>query len=138
MQAPEIVTNNTPDGSEFKLSDLRGNYVLLDYWGTWCGPCMAEMPKIKEYYNKYSDNNFVAIGVNSGDTNVKWKKAIKENEFNWMHVQTTKENNLLIPFNVTSFPTKILIDPQGKIIYNSNNPKKVDMYAMLDNIFKKG
>ncbi|MBD0832574.1 TlpA family protein disulfide reductase [Aestuariibaculum sediminum] len=138
MQAPEVVTNNTLDGSEFKLSNFKGNYVLLDYWGTWCGPCMAEIPKIKEYYQKYSDKNFVVVGVNSGDAVPKWKKTVEDNGYNWEHIQTTSENNLLVPFNVTSFPTKILIDPAGKIIYSSNNATKTDMYAMLDAIFKKG
>ncbi|MBD0824939.1 TlpA disulfide reductase family protein [Aestuariibaculum marinum] len=138
MPAPEVITNNTLDGSEFKLSNFKGNYVLLDYWGTWCGPCMAEIPKIKEYYNKYSDKNFVVVGVNSGDAVPRWKKTVEENGYNWEHIQTTNENNLLVPFNVNSFPTKILIDPEGKIIYSSKNPEKVDMYAMLDNIFKKG
>lgn len=137
MPAPEVVTNNTLDGSEFKLSNFKGNYVLLDYWGTWCGPCMAEIPKIKEYYNKYSDKNFVVVGVNSGDAVPRWKKTVEDNNYNWEHIQTTNETNLLVPFNVNSFPTKILIDPEGKIIYNSKNPDKMDMYAMLDNIFKK-
>ncbi|GAA4295994.1 TlpA disulfide reductase family protein [Aestuariibaculum suncheonense] len=135
MQSPDLITNNTLDGTEFKLSDLKGNYVLLDYWGTWCGPCMAEIPKIKEYYNKYADKNFVVVGVNSGDAVPRWKKTIEDNGYNWKHIQTTNENDLLVPFNVNSFPTKILIDPTGKIIYNSKNPDKVDMYQMLDKIF---
>lgn len=138
MQAPDITTTNTLDGSEFKLSSLKGNYVLLDYWGTWCGPCMGEMPKIKEYYNKYADKNLIVLGVNSGDTEQKWKKAVEDNGFNWMHIQTNRQNDLLVPFNVSSFPTKILLDPSGKIIYSSKNTEsKVDMYQMLDDIFSK-
>ena len=136
MQAPELTTTHTLDGSEFKLSSLRGNYVLLDFWGTWCGPCMGEMPRIKDYYNKYSDKNFVVLGVNSGDTTDRWKNAIEENGFNWRHIQTTKDNDLLIPFDVNSFPTKILLDPNGKIIYSSKNTEeKIDLYQMIDNIF---
>ena len=137
MQAPEIKTTNTLDGSEFKLSSLKGNYVLFDYWGLWCGPCMAEIPKIKEYANKYADKNFVVVGVNSGDTTAKWKNAIEKYNYNWTHVQTNDDNNLLIPFNVSSFPTKILIDPNGKIIYSSQNPENVDLYQMIDGIFSK-
>ncbi|UNY98559.1 AhpC/TSA family protein [Zhouia spongiae] len=137
MQAPEFITKNTDDGSEFRLSDLKGNYVLIDYWGTWCGPCMGEMPKIKEYYNKYSDKNFMVLGINSGDTSDRWKEVIKEREYNWRHIQTTRDHNLLIPFNVNSFPTKILLDPAGKIIYSSKNSEKADMYKMLDSIFSK-
>jgi len=138
MQAPDLITSNTLDGKEFKLSALKGNYVLFDYWGTWCGPCMAEMPKIKEYYNKYKDRNFVVVGVNSGDTASRWQKAVEENNYIWTHIQTTKDNNLLIPFNVNSFPTKILLDPEGKIIYSSKNTDlKVDLYQMIDGIFTK-
>jgi len=135
-QAPELITENTMSGDTFKLSDLKGNYVLLDYWGTWCGPCMAEMPKIKEINKKYADKNFVIVGIDQGDPIQKWKKAIEDNEFTWTQIRTTDENDLRIPFNVNAFPTKILIDPEGKIIYSSKNlEEKVDMYALLDNIF---
>ncbi|QQY82121.1 redoxin domain-containing protein [Tamlana sp. s12] len=134
---PEFKTTNTLDGSKFDLAALKGNYVLLDYWGTWCGPCMAEIPKIKAYNDKYADKNFVVVGVNSGDTAQRWKKVIANNNYNWTHIQTTKDNNLLIPFNVQSFPTKIVIDPEGKMIYSSKNPEKKDMYKMLDSIFSK-
>lgn len=134
--APELTTQNTLDGSEFKLSSLKGNYVLLDYWGTWCGPCMGEMPKIKEYYHKYKDKNFLVYGVDNGDTDQKWRKSIEENEFDWNHIRSTKEQDLLIPFNVNSFPTKILIDPEGKIIYSSKNKdSKMNLYQTLDSLF---
>ncbi len=138
MQAPDLVTENTLDGKEFKLSSLKGNYVLLDYWGTWCGPCMAEIPKIKEYYKKYSDRNFEVVGVNSGDTEQRWKNGVKDEQMNWMQIRSTKEMELLTTFNVNSFPTKILIDPEGKIIYSSKNTEeKVDLYQILDTIFSK-
>lgn len=138
MLAPEIKTTYTLDGKEFTLSSLRGNYVLMDYWGSWCGPCMAEMPKIKEYHAKYSGKNFIVLGVNSGDPDKRWRTTIENKQFNWNHIRTTNDNNLLIPFNVSSFPTKILIDPAGKIIYSSNNKKSgTDLYQLLDSIFSK-
>lgn len=137
MSAPELTTTNTLDGKIFKLSALKGNYVLLDYWGTWCGPCMGEMPKIKEYYEKYKDRNFLVYGVNSGDSEPRWRKTITKNEFDWNHIRTTKEQDLLIPFNVSSFPTKILIDPEGKIIYSSKNrDSQLDLYQTLDKVFQ--
>ncbi|WP_053972147.1 TlpA disulfide reductase family protein [Mangrovimonas sp. ST2L15] len=135
MSAPELTTLNTLNGKEFKLSELKGNYVLLDYWGTWCGPCMAEIPKIKEYSQKYANKNFTVVGVNQGDTDKKWRDIIEKENYDWTHIRSTNETNLLIPFNVNSFPTKIVLDPKGKIIYSSKNPEKVDMYQMLDDIF---
>lgn len=135
--APEFVTENTQSGKTFNLSDLKGNYVLLDYWGTWCGPCMAEMPKIKEISTKYKDENFIVVGVNQGDPVNRWKSAIEKNDFSWTHIRTTDENDLRIPFNVNSFPTKILIDPDGNIAYSSKNDDGIDLYELLDDIFKK-
>lgn len=133
--APELVTKNTLSGETFRLSDLKGNYVLLDYWGTWCGPCMGEMPKIKEINKKYADKNFIIVGVDQGDPVPRWEKAIKDNDFSWTHIRSTDENDLRIPFNVNAFPTKILIDPEGNIIYSSKNTEEpVDLYALLEDI----
>ncbi|WP_228851675.1 TlpA disulfide reductase family protein [Aegicerativicinus sediminis] len=136
MKAPEVTTTNTLDGSEFKLSDLKGNYVLLDFWGTWCGPCMAEMPKIKKLHKKYKDKNFKIVGVDSGDTIERWKNSIEKNEFDWIQIRSTDENNLIIPFNVNSFPTKIIIDPNGDIVYSSKSETPSDMYTMIDEFMK--
>ena len=136
MKAPDISTTNTLDGTEFKLSALKGNYVLLDFWGTWCGPCMGEMPKIKELHKNYANKNFKIVGVDSGDTEERWRNSIEKNEFNWIQIRSTEEDDLIIPFNVNSFPTKIILDPEGNIIYSTKSEEKKDMYKMLDSIFK--
>ncbi|GAB5552353.1 MAG: hypothetical protein Sapg2KO_19440 [Saprospiraceae bacterium] len=113
---PDFSTSNTLDGTEFKFSSLRGKYVLIDFWGTWCAPCVAEMPKLKEYQEKYADQ-LVVLGINSGDTKEKIEAFIAPKEYTWTQLLAGKGNdNLVLKFNVAGFPTKFIIDPNGKIL----------------------
>lgn len=135
--APEIKTDLTYNGKPFALSDLKGNYVLIDFWGTWCGPCVGEMPKLKEFQEKYSDQNFVILGIDSGDTEERWRKFIEEEGYDWTHIRTAKGgNDLLIPYNVSAFPTKYLIDPNGKIIHKSVGSSE-EMFNKIEEIFSE-
>ncbi|TRZ45031.1 TlpA disulfide reductase family protein [Robertkochia solimangrovi] len=135
-KAPSLMTKNVLEGEGFDLESLKGNYVLIDYWGTWCGPCMGEMPKIKEYVEKYADKNFVVLGVDSGDTEENWRSMIESRQLNWTHIRSTPEHDLLIPYNVNAFPTKFLIDPEGKILYNSKSADGKKVFDVIDEIFK--
>ena len=115
--APDFTTNSTLDGSEFTFSSLRGKYVLVDFWGIWCGPCVAEMPTVKEYADKYADK-LTVLGIDSGDTKEKIKEFITKNKYDWQQVLSVRnsEDDFVLKFNVAGFPTKFIIDPEGKII----------------------
>ena len=114
---PDFSTKNTLDDTEFKFSDLRGKHILIDFWGTWCGPCVAEMPKLKEYHEKYGDE-LTVLGINSGDTKDKIEKFITPKEYTWKQLLAGKgSDNLVLKFNVSGFPTKFIIDPSGKILH---------------------
>ena len=113
---PDFTSNKTIDGSDFTFSSLRGKYVLIDFWGVWCGPCVAEMPTVKEYADKYTDK-LTVLGINSGDSKEKMVNFLKEKGYDWQQVQSGKDtDNLVLKFNVAGFPTKFIIDPEGKII----------------------
>ena len=75
---PAIKTTATLDGNEFNINSLRGKYVLIDFWGIWCGPCVKEMPEVKDFQEKYKDK-LVVLGINSGDTKEKVQKFVDEN-----------------------------------------------------------
>lgn len=115
--APDI-TLMTPDNKEFSLSSLRGHYVLLDFWASWCGPCLREVPNVKAIYEKYHDKGFEIFGVSLDETAGPWKAAIKKNDMNWHHVSSLKgwECPVAKQYNVTGIPRMYIIDPEGKII----------------------
>ena len=107
-----------PDGKYVKLSSLRGKYVLLDFWASWCGPCMAEMPNVKEIYKKYHDQGLEILGVSLDSKKEPWVNAIEKNELNWHHVSTLNKFDCPIAqrFRVTGIPRMYIIDKDGKII----------------------
>mgnify|MGYP000404569907 CR=1 FL=1 len=115
--APDI-TLNTIDGKPFALKDLRGRYVVLDFWASWCGPCLREVPNVKAIYEKYHDKGFEIFGVSLDETAGPWKAAIKKNDMNWHHVSSLKgwECPVAKQYNVTGIPRMYIIDPEGKII----------------------
>ena len=104
------------NGKPLALSSLRGKWVVLDFWGSWCVWCIKGMPKMKEYYAKYQDKLEI-LGVDCNDTVEKWKSAVAKHELPWLHVYWDKEkgDNPLELYSVDSFPTKIIIDPEGKV-----------------------
>ena len=108
----------TPSGRELSLYDLRGRIVLLDFWASWCGPCMAEMPNVKEIYRKYHDKGLEILGVSLDSKKEPWVNAIEKNELNWNHVSTLNKFDCPIAqrFRVTGIPRMYIIDKDGKII----------------------
>jgi len=132
---PDFKTTNTLDGKLFEFSSLRGKYVLIDFWGTWCGPCVAEMPKLKEYQEKYNQK-LVVLGINSGDSKEKIEKFIIPKQYNWKHLLSGNgADDLVLKFNVSGFPTKFIIDPSGNILYKFVGEGK-DSYKVLDELLK--
>ena len=106
------------NGKPLALSSLRGKWVVLDFWGSWCVWCIKGMPQMKEYYAKYQDKLEI-LGVDCNDTVEKWKAAVAKHELPWLHVYWDKDDengdNPLELYHVDSFPTKIIIDPEGKL-----------------------
>lgn len=121
-------------GKQLKLSSLRGKYVILDFWGSWCVWCIKGMPELKKYYDKYK-GKFEILGVDCNDTEARWKAAVEKHQIPWKHVRQSKETqNVSDDYGVQGFPTKILIDPKGKIvkILVGEDPA---FYELLDSIF---
>ncbi|HLT80455.1 MAG TPA: TlpA disulfide reductase family protein [Cyclobacteriaceae bacterium] len=115
--APEIALPN-PDGEIVKLSSLRGNYVLVDFWAKWCGPCRAENPNIVRVYNKYKDQGFTVFGVSLDRNREDWLQAIQDDNLTWTHVSDLKywQSEAAKTYNITAIPFSILLDPNGVII----------------------
>ncbi|ASZ13261.1 redoxin domain-containing protein [Chitinophaga pendula] len=136
------------NGQNLALSDFKGKYVLIDFWASWCGPCRKGNPHLLKLYTQYKKKGFEIIGVSDDDSNVTaWKKAVaKDGIGGWKHVlrglkrvgdDFDKSEDKSEAYGIHSLPTKILIDPSGKIIgrYGSGGENDAAMDAKLAEIF---
>lgn len=131
--APDFTLKDI-NGNDLTLSSLRGKYLILDFWGSWCIWCIKGFPELKKYYEKYSDRLEV-LGVDCGDTEEKWKAAVEKHALKWKQVYNTRDSKVEAMYAITGYPTKIIIDPEGKIIKTvvGENPA---FYEFLDELFK--
>lgn len=115
--APEISLPN-PAGNVVSLSSLRGKYVLIDFWASWCKPCRIENPNVVKLYNKYRSKNFEIYGVSLDKSKEQWEQAIREDGLQWIHVSDLRfwQSAAAQLYNITSIPHTVLVDPEGRIV----------------------
>lgn len=102
------------DGKNVSLSDFRGKWVILDFWGSWCGWCIKGFPELKEIYAKYPDK-LVIVGIDNRDSVEDWKAAVAKHQLPWVNLYNPQESTLTKEYGVSGFPTKIIVNPEGKI-----------------------
>ena len=109
---------NSVGGEMTSISSLRGKYILIDFWASWCGPCRKENPNLVRAYYKFKDKGFDILGVSLDSNRDLWIKAIEDDRLPWMHVSDLMgwKNEVSTMFNVNSIPDNILIDREGKVI----------------------
>lgn len=118
-QAPEIETTLI-NGEPFRLSDLRGQYVVLDFWGSWCGPCLQEIPKLIKLHEKHGHAvAFVTIAFEKDDK--RWRSVTSKAGFNWEY-QIVEQARVLLAssiarsYGVTDIPAKFVVTPTGELL----------------------
>lgn len=114
--APEI-KQKTPQGNMLSLSSLKGKVVLIDFWASWCRPCMAAMPEVTAIYEKFKDRGFTVYGVSLDRDSTSWANTINYQKLNWLHVSDIQGwgNAGAKAYNVHGIPATFLIDQHGKI-----------------------
>ena len=114
------LTENDPDGNPHSLSEYcgKGNYVLLDFWASWCGPCRQEMPNVKAAYEKYKEKGFNIVGLSFDNKPENWKKAIADMQLSWVHLSDLKGWQSIAgqTYAINSIPASYLVAPDGTII----------------------
>lgn len=115
--APEISLADTT-GNIKPLSSLKGKYVMIDFWASWCGPCRRENPFVVQLYEKYKNKGFEIYGVSLDRDMASWKKAINADGIKWVQVSDLKywQSVAAKAYGVSSIPFTVLLDKQGKII----------------------
>lgn len=117
QMAPDIVLPD-PSGKTTKLSDLRGKYVLIDFWAAWCKPCRQENPNVVRLFNQYNSKGFEVFGVSLDRSREDWVKAIADDQLNWTQVSDLQYFNsaAAVLYQIQAIPATYLVDPDGKII----------------------
>ncbi|MBO6587031.1 MAG: TlpA family protein disulfide reductase [Gracilimonas sp.] len=115
--APEF-TATTYHGEEFNLADHKGKYIILDFWATWCGPCMPEIPVIKSLRETYPEEDLTILSIALEEDSEKYDKFLTENGMTWTQILQEKKREDEIPtlYNVGGIPQKYIIGPEGNIV----------------------
>lgn len=128
QQMTDIVMED-PYGKTLALSSLRGKYVLVDFWASWCGPCRRENPNVVKLYNKYKDKGFDIFSVSLDDNKDAWMRAINADQLLWpSHVSDLKKwSSSVVPqFNIEGIPFTVLLDAEGRIIAKNLRGKQLE------------
>jgi len=106
------------NGRPISISSLRGKFVLVDFWASWCLPCRQENPNLSRIYQKYKSKGFEILGVSLDADHKSWLKAVEQDKLNWLNISDLrgKKNKIAIMFNIDAIPDNILIDRGGRIL----------------------
>ncbi len=120
----------TKDGELISLIDLRGKYVLLDFWASWCAPCIQKFPEMKNIYNNAKNKNFQILGVSVDVRRDRWVNSILLNKLNWINISNARGwDEISDEYGVKAVPQNFLINPEGIIIKKNIDVKELKLFV---------
>lgn len=136
--APKFVNYEKPDRETVSLDDLKGKYVYIDVWATWCNPCLAEIPALQKLEEEYHDKNiqFVSISIDKRDDYFTWTDMVEEKNLGGIQLYANEDKSFSQAYRISSIPRFILIDPDGNIVSpdapRPSDPKLVELFNSLE------
>lgn len=131
VEAPDFQLMDL-EGNTVSLTEFRGKWIVLDFWGSWCGWCIRGIPEMKNVYSELHDKGLEIIGIDCGDTPEVWREAVAKYDMPWVNVYNpdARESNVTKSYFVMGYPTKVIIDPEGRIfdIITGEDP---EFYTLL-------
>ncbi|WP_299126019.1 TlpA disulfide reductase family protein [uncultured Tenacibaculum sp.] len=136
-ESPKFVDYENYKGGTTSLDDLKGKYVYIDMWATWCNPCKREIPYLQKVEKQFHGKNieFVSISVDSERDYETWKKMVADKNLSGIQLYSKRDKTFADAYRVNSIPRFILIDPQGKIVTANaprpSSPKLIELFTSL-------
>lgn len=137
-KAPEFTLPTTTGDEQLSLKSLQGHIVILDFWASWCAPCIAEMPTVKEIYAKYKDKGLKVVGISMDNSKAAWMKSIDKIQIPWLHVSSLKGMKrcpVAELYQVYAIPKLYIIDKEGKIV--DKDLRGEDLKKKVDELFAR-
>ena len=127
------------DGKEHSLSDYRGKWVVVNYWATWCPPCLEEMPELELFHSEHKDSDAVVLGINTEHVSLEALKKFKEEQLISFPILRSSPSEPGIAGRLTSLPTTYLVDPTGKLVaQQSGRVRRESIEKFIANYEKDG